>query len=456
MSQPPHQSSTPEDGAQRQRLQRALAAAGVTSRRKAEELIVEGRVAVDGQIVTELGTTIDPIRQRVTVDGVAVRLERQRYILLNKPKGYITTVSDERGRQTVMDLVDVQEHVKPVGRLDRPSEGLLFFTNDGELAYRIMHPSYEIEKEYEVDLDGHPPPDALERVRRGITMDGERVTPSVVRPMRNEPDGTVVRVVIHEGRNRVVRRMFEAIGYPVLRLRRTRIGPLQIGSIARGQWRDLTAGELEQIRQAVHLDDAGQARAAPQPRGGERRNAPPRGRRPAPTHAGGRGPDRRRPADGSAERSRGGPDRRRETDRARPPDRAGRPAQPQRSGRPDQRPDRPPEQPSGGPPRRPPGSAGEQRTGGPPRQGSGRPTEQQRSGTAGKRRDGPPGRGPSGPERRAGPPRDRSGPERRSRPPNSTAGSDRRPPAGPPNTRRPPTDSQAQRPKTKRPEPPDE
>jgi len=340
MSQRPQQPSERDPG--RQRLQRVLASAGVTSRRKAEEMIVAGRVSVDGRIVTELGTTVNPERQRIAVDGQTVKVERRRYILLNKPKGYITTVADERGRQTVMDLVDVPERVKPVGRLDRPSEGLLLFTNDGELAFRIMHPRYEIEKEYEVELDGHPPPDALERVRRGITLDGERISPSMVRPMRNGPDGTIMKVVIHEGRNRVVRRMFDEIGYPVLRLQRTRIGPLQIGSIPRGAWRELTPGELEQIRQAVRMDedDFRPPRPVERERPRSSRAGAQRGsteRRGGPPSRGGRRPDDRGP------RPSGGPPRRRDDRRSSGPNR-----------------DRPPQRarPQGGGPRRgrPPGS----------------------------------------------------------------------------------------------------
>jgi 23S rRNA pseudouridine2605 synthase len=431
MSHPPRQTSDTEGEPQRQRLQRALAAAGVASRRKAEDLIVEGRVTVDGQVVMELGTTIDPTRQQVAVDGVIVRLERPRYILLNKPKGYITTVSDERGRQTVMDLVDVPEHVKPVGRLDRPSEGLLFFTNDGELAYRIMHPSYEIDKEYEVDLDGHPPADALERVRRGISIDGERVTPSMVRPLRNEPDGTVVRVVIHEGRNRVVRRMFEAVGYPVLRLRRTRIGPLQIGSIPRGSWRDLTPGELEQIRQAVRLDDAGRASGAPSSRGSASRSAPPRERRPASGPGSGQRPDQRRPTTGRSDRAGGGTGSRRTGDNSRPPNRAGRPTQSHSTGRPAQPSERAQGQRPSGPSRQTPERTPAQRTASPPGQRPDRASEQRSGGPAGRSPGKPPAPDRSGSQRKSGPPRKRSGPDRRAKAPKQSPAGDRKQSAAP-------------------------
>src|SRR5699024_2360665 len=156
------------------------------------------------------------------------------------PPGYITTASDERGRRTVMDLVDVPERVVPVGRLDRPTSGLLLMTNDGALANRIMHPRYELEKEYEVFLDGHPPrPDRDRRARRG-SIDGDMRRQSEVHAVRNESDGTVLRVVIHEGRNRIVRRMMERIGYSVLRLQRIRPGPILLQGVPRGSWPDPT------------------------------------------------------------------------------------------------------------------------------------------------------------------------------------------------------------------------
>lgn len=257
-----------------ERLQRVLAAAGIASRRRAEELIIEGRVRVDGQVVTELGTQVDPMRQKIEVDGKIIPRPTMRYILLNKPKGYITTMSDERGRDTVMDLVQVSERVVPVGRLDRQTEGLLLLTNDGLVAHRVMHPSYQIDKEYEALLDGHPPPAVLDRLRRGIVIDGERAQPEMVRPIKNVEDGTVVRIVIHEGRNRIVRRMFEEVGYPVLQLVRTRIGPLQLGDIPRGYWRELREGELRQLRDALHITDEDLA----EQQRGERRGRPGGGR----------------------------------------------------------------------------------------------------------------------------------------------------------------------------------
>ncbi len=237
-----------------ERLQKVLAASGVASRRASEQLILDGRVRVDGAVVSELGTKVDTSVSTIEVDGRAIRSPRIRYIMLNKPSGYITTLADERGRRSVADLVDVPERVVPVGRLDRPTEGLLLLTNDGEVAHRVMHPRYEIEKEYTVLLDGFPPASVLDRVRQGITIDDVRTVPEEVRPLRQTRDGLLLRVTIHEGRNRIVRRMFDAVNYPVLRLVRTRIGPLQLGILSKGTWRDLTTGEVEQLRQALRLD----------------------------------------------------------------------------------------------------------------------------------------------------------------------------------------------------------
>ena len=238
-----------------ERLQRVLSASGLASRRRAEELIREGRVRVDGQVVTEMGVKVDPTVQKIELDGKIIPQQRLRYIMLNKPAGYITTTSDERDRRTVMDLVDVRERVVPVGRLDRPTEGLLLLTNDGDVAHRVMHPSFKVEKEYEALLDGHPPRRVLERLAKGVTIDGEVARPTMLRAVRNTEDGTVVRIALHEGRNRIVRRMFESVDYPVLKLIRVRIGPLQLGNIPKGAWRDLTGGELEQLREALHLSD---------------------------------------------------------------------------------------------------------------------------------------------------------------------------------------------------------
>ncbi len=258
-----------------ERLQRVMAARGAGSRRAAEELIRAGRVAVDGKTVTELGTKVDPLRAQIRVDGRLLRAQRPRSILLNKPSGYITTTSDERGRWTVMDLVDVPERVYPVGRLDRDTEGLLLLTNDGDIANRVMHPRYGLDKEYHVLTLSRPDDRTLTRVREGITVDGRRIVPSEFRILRETREGLILRIVIHEGLYHVVRRMMDAVGIPVERLRRVRLGPLSLEGIPKGTWRDLTAGELAQLHQALRLDhdDEAEATAAPVGRRAQRRRA---------------------------------------------------------------------------------------------------------------------------------------------------------------------------------------
>jgi 23S rRNA pseudouridine2605 synthase len=290
-----------------ERLQRVLSASGLASRRRAEELIREGRVRVDGQVITEMGVRVDPTVQKVELDGKIIPQQRMRYLLLNKPAGYITTTADERDRRTVMDLIDVRERVVPVGRLDRPTEGLLLLTNDGDVAHRVMHPSFNIEKEYEVLLDGHPPRTVFDRLSKGVVIDGEPAKPTMVRPARNTDDGTVVRIALHEGRNRIVRRMFEAVNYPVLKLRRVRIGPLQLGTIPRGTWRDLTDGELAQLREALRLNDEDVLLETQERLETQQPAPPPRSSRPVARRPQGRPEDYRPPGRAGGSGGRSGP-----------------------------------------------------------------------------------------------------------------------------------------------------
>lgn len=249
-----------------ERLQRVLAARGVASRRKSEDLIREGRVTVNGKVVTELGTRVDP-NASIKVDGKVVRKQAHRYLVLNKPSGYITTKSDERDRRTVMELIPDRPPLTPVGRLDRDTEGLLLFTNDGEVANRVMHPRYQLTKEYVITTPTKPPESVLRRVRDGIDIDGKLVRPHEFRIMRETRDGVLLSIVVHEGMNRVVRRMMEAVGIEVTALRRDRIGPLSVAGIPRGGYRDLTEGELANLLQAVHLerDEPGNASHGPRP-----------------------------------------------------------------------------------------------------------------------------------------------------------------------------------------------
>ncbi|HET8524571.1 MAG TPA: pseudouridine synthase [Thermomicrobiales bacterium] len=237
-----------------ERLQRILSHAGVASRRAAEEMIRAGRVTVNGQIVTEMGAKADPTRSTIRVDGVPIRRQQPRYILLNKPRGYITTTNDERDRRTVLDLVQVKQRVYPVGRLDRATEGLLLLTNDGEIANRVMHPRFGLTKEYHVLTTKRPSDTVLQRLRTGVMLDGKLIVPDEVRLLREEPIGIWLRVDLHEGMTHVVRRLMETAGIQVERLRRVRIGPLTVSGIPLGAWRDLTPGELGGLIEALKLD----------------------------------------------------------------------------------------------------------------------------------------------------------------------------------------------------------
>jgi len=230
-----------------ERVHKILARAGVASRRRCEELIAEGRVAVNGEVV-ELGAQVDVHNDIVTVDGAFVPLAPDAvYYVLNKPTGYVTTAHDPQGRPTVVDLVPSDPRVFPVGRLDLDTEGLLLLTNDGELTHRLTHPSFGIEKEYLAEVEGEPTRGELRRLREGVELDDGMTAPAKVALVHPN----VVRVVIHEGRNRQIRRMCAAIGHPVVRLVRVRIGTLVTGSLAPGQWRPLDGDEVRALAVAA-------------------------------------------------------------------------------------------------------------------------------------------------------------------------------------------------------------
>lgn len=248
-----------KDETSSQRLQKILSAAGVASRRLSEELITQGRVSVNGKIVTELGTKADPSRDEIRVDGRRIRIEQRRvYLLLNKPRGYVTTRSDPQGRPTVMDLIkQVREYVYPVGRLDYDSEGLLLLTNDGDLAARLTHPRHEVERIYEARVKGVPDDHELNRLARGIVIEGRRTSRARVRvaSVRDTPGGpqAIIEIAIHEGRQRQVRKMFDAVGHPVVRLRRIAIGPITDDALPTGHYRELTFAELTRLQRAAGM-----------------------------------------------------------------------------------------------------------------------------------------------------------------------------------------------------------
>lgn len=230
-----------------ERLQKVMARAGVGSRRVCEDLIAEERVTVNGRLVV-LGARVDPEHDEIAVDGaiISLKVDGVTY-LLNKPKGVVTTAKDTHDRATVIDLVPAEPRVFSVGRLDLDTEGLLLLTNDGPLAHRLTHPSFGIEKEYLVHVRGQPSRATIRSLREGIELDDGRTAPAkaaVIAP-------SLIRITIHEGRNRQIRRMCEAVGHPVVRLARTRIGPLADHKLAPGQWRELTNDELLDLQRAV-------------------------------------------------------------------------------------------------------------------------------------------------------------------------------------------------------------
>ena len=239
------------------RLQKILSSAGVASRRASERLMAEGRVSVNGQTVRELGSRADPNKDDVRVDGRPVKRETHRiYLLLNKPRGYVTTRSDPEGRPTVLDLVPgLHEYVYPVGRLDYDSEGLLILTNDGDLAAALMHPSHEVAREYHARVRGVPDGHAIERLSRGVVLDGRKTgiaeVALVAAGVGQHGDQGLLSITLHEGRTRQIRRMCEAVGHPVIRLRRVRIGPLIDATLKPGMCRPLTTREVAALRKSV-------------------------------------------------------------------------------------------------------------------------------------------------------------------------------------------------------------
>lgn len=245
-----------------ERLQKILARAGFGSRRHCEELIRQGRVAVNGRAAT-LGQKADPERDRIAVDGRPARTDRRfTYIALHKPQGVLSAERDDSGRlTTVRDLVPLPGHLYPVGRLDLNSEGLILLTDDGELTNLLTHPRYEHTKEYRVDVEGHPEDETLKRWRRGIFLDGRRTAPADVSILSRRKDHTWLRVVMREGRKRHIRRIAAKLGHPVRRLIRVRIGPVQLGDLRPGQWRPLTQGEIEQLRELKHDKRSPESRA---------------------------------------------------------------------------------------------------------------------------------------------------------------------------------------------------
>ncbi|HXG00058.1 MAG TPA: pseudouridine synthase [Bacteroidota bacterium] len=236
------------------RINRYLSMCGVASRRKADQLILQGKVEVNGKVLRDLGAKIDPSRDKVFVDGKQVALVHDYvYLVMNKPKDTITTLSDEKGRTTVMSLVRTKQRVYPIGRLDRNTTGVLLLTNDGEFANRLMHPKFEIPKSYLVTLDEPVKPQDVEHLRRGVKLADGMTAPAEVFVVPGSKRKEV-GITIHEGRNRQVHRMFEALGYRVKKLDRVAYGPVTTEGLARGKVRPLTPSELRKLREMAGLN----------------------------------------------------------------------------------------------------------------------------------------------------------------------------------------------------------
>lgn len=245
-----------------QRLQKILAQAGIASRRHSEALIQAGRVAVNGLVVTQLGTQADPDTDRIEVDGRPVVVSGQRaYYLLHKPRGFLSTCYDPQGRKTVLELVPYAPGLHPVGRLDRDTSGLLIVTNDGDFTEALTHPRHGIAKTYLAEVRGRPGATSLQTLRTGVRLEGGVTLPAEVDLLEKRTDTTVLAISIREGRNRQVRRMMEAVGHPVVRLERVAIGDLTAGDLAQGQYRLLSEGEVQALlRSARRSQGRGGAR----------------------------------------------------------------------------------------------------------------------------------------------------------------------------------------------------
>ncbi len=232
-----------------ERLQKYIARCGAASRRAAEQMILDGRVTVNKSVVTELGTRVDVDNDKVFLDGQRLLPEKKLYyIMLNKPKGYLSTVEDDRGRRAVTELVaDLDARLYPVGRLDYDSEGLLFLTNDGDFTFRMTHPGHQIAKKYQVVVSGIPQYEDLQKLRKGVDIGDYVTAPAQVTLAKEQERTAQLNITIREGKNRQVRRMCEAVGYPVLRLKRVNIGGVSLGNLPNGKWRHLTEAELTKL-----------------------------------------------------------------------------------------------------------------------------------------------------------------------------------------------------------------
>ena len=263
------------------RLQRFLAQCGLGSRRDCEELITEGRVEVDGKTASELGTTVDPSRQTVSLDGERLKVERKKYFMLNKPSGYLCTSDDPQGRRLVLDLFPQDgPRLFTIGRLDENTTGLILVTNDGDLAQRLAHPRYRIFRQYRAQVAGQPTREIFEQLRQGLYFTEGKFRVYNVKPVKKQKDSTWVEITMTEGQNREIRRLFARVGHKVMKLERIGYGPLRLSRLAQGEFRDLTRNELAELHAVLERNQREET-TPPQ-------DAPPRGTRPAPRQTGSR------------------------------------------------------------------------------------------------------------------------------------------------------------------------
>lgn len=244
-----------------------MARAGIGSRRKNEDVIRAGRVAVNGVTAT-LGDSADPNTDTITLDGEPIRFQKYRYIMLNKPKGVISSTDDEEGRETVRDLVDVEGHLFTIGRLDKQSEGLILLTNDGELAHRMTHPRYGHAKEYAVWVERKPSREDLDRWREGVDLEGKRTLPVQIKVVDDSGYTTQLRITMREGRKRQIRKVASMLGHPVRKLVREKIGPVRLKDLPQGQWRELSDREVKSLYKAARVDSPQKRHFQKKPSGG--------------------------------------------------------------------------------------------------------------------------------------------------------------------------------------------
>lgn len=231
------------------RLQKYLADAGIASRRKAEELILEDRVKVNGKVVNTLGTKINTDRDKVEFNGELVKkVKKKVYILLNKPEGYISASKDQFDNPSVLKLIDIKERIFPVGRLDKDTTGALILTNDGDFSYRLTHPKHEVNKVYIAEVEGVPTANEMQMFMKGVIIDGKKTYPSKIRILKETKKNSIVEIIIHEGRNRQVKKMCKEIGHEVISLERYAIDNITIDKLLKGKWRYLTDKEIERLK----------------------------------------------------------------------------------------------------------------------------------------------------------------------------------------------------------------